>query len=605
MDFQITPIQNPNIPEPVQTAPVLGGKSGNKMKYILMGVILVFIVAGVLVYFNRNHFSEKNVVLSLDGPQEISAGQLVEYKIGYKNTNKLDLSRVKLSFLFPSDAVIVKDDGTISDTINQTLDLPDLKAGDSGEKTFTAYIVGDKGNIKTSRATLTYVPKSMNSEFKTDISLATTITSLDVPITLVAAPTVINGQSLSYIVDYRNQSAADLADLRFIVKYPQGFNRTSVVPVQTSTGPNQDTWDVPSLKQGSGARLTIQGIINGSQGDTKTVSVELQKKIAGPNGSVFVDFEKTEASSVISMPLLSVSYTLNDSSDYTAHLGDTLNYVVNFKNSTLSDITGLELTAKLEGNMYDFSSVNTQGYFDSRTGIVTWSSSNVPTLNSLPANSSGTVQFQVRLKSTFSGASGAKNSFVKASAHIETPNVPSGLELDKLSADTQISTRISAAPALSQKIFLKDSVLGASGPFPPVVDKKTVFTARWNLINPSNDVSGAKVTAVLAPGVKWENNIRVSGTQVQPVYNSRQNTVTWDIGTLSGGVGVSFPQYEADFQISITPSSNQAGQYPPLLKNVRFDGVDTFTKEQISRTIMDTSTMNVNDTNESGAVLQK
>jgi hypothetical protein len=77
------------------------------------------------------------------------------------------------------------------------------------------------------------------------------------------------------------------------------------------------------------------------------------------------------------------------------------------------------------------------------------------------------------------------------------------------------------------------------------------------------------------------------------------------LGNLPGGVGLAFPQYEANFQISITPSLNQVGQYPSLLKNVRFEGTDTFTKEQISRTITDASTMNINDTNEVGAVKNK
>ncbi|MEK7154456.1 MAG: hypothetical protein AAB792_02785, partial [Patescibacteria group bacterium] len=147
-----------------------------------------------------------------------------------------------------------------------------------------------------------------------------------------------------------------------------------------------------------------------------------------------------------------------------------------------------------------------------------------------------------------------------------------------------------------------DSVFGSTGPFPPKVNYKTVFTIRWNLVNPSSDLSSAKVTAVLMPGVVWEERARVSGSQPQPVYNAAQKTVTWDLGTLPAGVGVSFPQYEADFQISVTPSVNQAGGPVPLLKNVQFEGVDTFTKERILRTIPDVTTSNVSDSSASGNV---
>ena len=124
----------------------------------------------------------------------------------------------------------------------------------------------------------------------------------------------------------------------------------------------------------------------------------------------------------------------------------------------------------------------------------------------------------------------------------------------------------------------------------------------WNLINPANDVSHAKITATLAPGVKWVNQVRVKGTQITPSYDSRLNSVTWDLGNLPAGTGVGFDPYELSFQISITPSVNQVNQQPALIKNVRFEGVDTFTQEKITRTIFDTTTSNVNDSNAGGTV---
>ena len=104
------------------------------------------------------------------------------------------------------------------------------------------------------------------------------------------------------------------------------------------------------------------------------------------------------------------------------------------------------------------------------------------------------------------------------------------------------------------------------------------------------------------PGVAWEERARVSGSQPQPAYDAGQRTITWDLGTLPAGVGVSFPQYEANFQISITPSLNQVGETVPLLKSVRFEGVDTFTKERILRTIPDVTTSNIDDSRASGNV---
>lgn len=597
MDFKIEPIQNPNLGPPPRR-PFL---SSGRAKLIIAGLAILLAVALIFFFWGRSSFSESNVELKIEGPQEISAGEPVSYKITYKNDNKISLTGVKLNFFYPADAIVVKDQN-ILDVTNENFDLGELKSGESGEKILTAYIVGDRGNIKTARATLAFKPSNLGSVFQKEASLATTITTLAVPITLVAPPTAINGQSISYLVDYRNQSSEDLQNLRFKVHYPEGFKSSKLSPQPTARSQDQDAWEIPVLKQGEGSRITIQGTLSGNERETKTVSVILQKKITTAAGNSYVDFEKTDASSVISTPLLSVGFFLNDSTDYTAHLGDLLRYEVNFKNNSDAGIANLNLSVHLDGNMFDFTAVKSDGFFDGRQNTIFWNGSTVSELNNLRPRQSATVEFEIRLKGGFSGGVGARDSFIKASAHLETPNVPANLDIDKLTADSELVTRISTSPTFSQKILLNDPVLGSGGPFSPRVNSKTVFTVRWNLVNPSNDLTSAKITAVLMPGVVWENQARVSGSQPQPTYDDRQKTVTWDLGSLPVGVGISFPQYEADFQISITPSLNQVGETVPLLKNARFDGTDTFTGEKISRTIPDVSTSNISDSSASGNV---
>ncbi len=599
MDFQIEPLQNPNITEPPMRTTFFNPR---RIKLVVGGLGMLLLISLVFFFMGRGSFGESRVELEIEGPKEISAGESVSYKITYANNNKISLSDIKLSFFYPLDAIVTRDNNVL-DVTNENFDLGELKSGESGEKTLTAFIVGDKGNIKTARATLTFKPSNLSSVFKKEASLATTITTLAVPITLVAPPTVINGQNISYLIDYRNQSSGDLQDLRFQVRYPDGFKSSQYSPQPTTKSQGQDIWMIPALKQGEGARITIQGALSGNERETKTISVVLQKKITTATGDNYVDFEKTEASSVIATPLLSVGLTVNDSVDYTAHAGDLLRYKANLKNNSNSGIAGLSFSVHLDGSMFDFTSVRSDGFFDSRVGTIYWNSSTVAALNNLGANQSATVEFEARLKSSFSGSLGARESFVKATAHLETPNVPADLDIDKLTADSELITRISSSPTFAQKVLLNDSAFGSSGPFPPKVNSKTAFIVRWSLVNPSSDLSSAKITATLMPGVVWEERARVSGSQPQPVYDARQGTVIWDLGTLPAGIGVSFPQYEADFQISITPSVNQAGGPVPLLKNVSFEGTDTFTKERILRTIPDVTTANVSDSSASGNVI--
>ncbi|MEK7506580.1 MAG: hypothetical protein AAB566_00805 [Patescibacteria group bacterium] len=592
MDFQVTPLE-PTAPMP---SPSFWKRRRGKIIGGAVGLLVLFLVWSI--FLGRSNFSEAKVDFKIDGPTEISSGELVSYKISYKNGNKAGLNDVKLTFFYPPDAVPVRD-GNIVGTTNENITFGNLGSGEVGERIITAYLVGDRGNIKTAKAVLVFKPENVQSSFKKETSVATTITQLAIPLTLVAPPSVINGQNITYLVDYRNQAQQNFNDLRFAVKYPDGFRFSNATPAPSA---GQNIWDLKTLKQSQGARITIQGVLRGEELSSKLVSLVLQKKVTTPNGDVYVDFEKVEATSVIANPFLSVSLNVNDSANYTAHLGDDLQYLINFKNSSNVDISNLTLTATLEGVMFDPATVRSNAFFDGRNNTVSWNASVIPELALLRPGQSGQAAFAVRLKNSFSGGTGSANSLVKVTARLESPNIPANLDIDKLAADDQLITRISSAPSFDQKILLNDSAFGSSGPFPPKVNQKTVFTVRWQLVNPANDLSPAKVTAVLAPGVKWENRVRSGANQPPPGYDSRTSAITWDLSTLPGGSGVGLPKYEAFFQISITPSVNQVGQAPPLLKNTRFDGIDAFTKENISRSVQDSTTYNIDDSNENGSV---
>lgn len=631
MDFQVEPLENrnPNVEpasaggvaaeqpgRPTQGLESLGryntertptkkrldfaipaGKGGvskmKKNKLIAVIVVVALVGIGAFWLLAGGAFSQSKVELMIDGPKEIAAGELATYKVIYNNKNKIQLTGAKLTFFYPDSAVAVKDDD-VAETNNLTVDIGTIDPGANGEVEFKAYIVGDIGNIKISRATLVYSAQNISSKFQKDADFSTTISSLSIPLTLVAPPTTQNGQNISYILDYRNESTEDKANLRIKFKYPDGFKFTDATP---SPSAGNDTWDVLFLKMGAGERITIDGTMLGGQGGTKVVTATLQHLVTTASGDKYVDYEQTSASTTIASAPLSVNLTLNDSQDYVAHLSDRLNYTAEIKNNSKYDILALNLFTKLSGAMYDFTTVQSTGFFDSRTSTIAWNSSVVPEFSDLKPGQTIKVLFTVQLKSTFGGGFGIKDAFVKASVHLETTSVPAELAQSTLIADSEVVTRISTKPSFEQKLNINDTVLGDGGPLPLKVDKKTVVYVHWALINPANDVTSAKITAVLEPGVVWENKTRSSGTLPKPTYDSRTNTVTWNLGTLPGGIGLAFPKYEGVFAISLIPSTNQIGQAPPLLKSVNFSGTDSFTKEKILLNIRNMTTQDISGSN--------
>jgi hypothetical protein len=275
---------------------------------------------------------------------------------------------------------------------------------------------------------------------------------------------------------------------------------------------------------------------------------------------------------------------------------------VTYTNNSQYTLLGLLLGIKLEGDMYNFSGLRVEnGFFDSTNNIVDFDSSGVPDFAALRPGQSGKLTFTVPLKPGLTGGAGTKNFFVKATARLSTTNIPTGVDSSEIFSLDSVITKISSQPALTAAI-LYDNGAG-SGPLPPAVGQETTLTVRWQLANPGNDVRNAVVAVVLPPGVTYKANpTATSGTP--PAFDRNSNTVSWNVGTLPFGTGTGMPKYEATFQISIKPSTNQVGQSAQLLTGDGLTGTDSFTGQAVQVNFRNMSTVDIENHPNDGRIVQ-
>lgn len=548
--------------EPLQTSPLRLKQFPLLLRVIALVVVIALTGGALLWFFGRSNFSESKVGFTVAAKSsDVAAGDIATFTVTYENRNATALTNTRLVFVYPPDAIALHQ-GARADARQETVNLDRIEAGAGGNATFTAIIVGHRGDIKTAHATLDFVPEGLTTELETSADSVLTIASTPVALAVVAPPNVSSGQAIAYLIDYRNQTAETLRNLRLRVRLPEGF---------TTTQKRQEVWEIPMLETGGGGRITIEGTIQGREKEVKTISVVLEKEVVTSTSRFPIDIETASAGSVISAPLLSAMLAVNNATDYIAHVGDKLSYTFTVTNNTDSDLTSITATAKLEGAMYDFGTVDSAGSFDSRTGTLLWNSAVVPQLGRLRPRSSVAIPFRVVLKSAFPGSLNTKDVFIKVSARAETFNVPDVVHLESLSASSELITRITTNPTFAQELV---------APVVPRVDQSATYTVRWTIVNPSTEIAPAKVTAVLLPGVSWQGNTQT--LQAQPSFDPKTSVVTWNIGNVPPGVGVQFPAYELKFQVSLTPSVNQVGQSLIVLKDTRFEGIDTLTKQVIT-----------------------
>src|SRR3989344_5959777 len=295
--------------------------SHNKLlKWLILLALLLAIVSFLSFWFGSPSFSESGVKLEIEGPTQVSVGDEVVYKLKYSNTTKLDLNNMIFKFTYPEDSVVLKN-GVVATNLSETFTVEQLSPGQETIKEFKAFLLGDRGNIKTAKAEISYKAGDLRTPFEKNASLSTTIIGLPISLTLSAPPNSVPGQMVNYVLDYRNESGDDIVDLRFEFDYPDGFSVQKTTPTP-NTG--NYVWTVPVLKNSKGGRISITGTLNGKEGETKNVSVVLKRKI----GDQYVNYEKAETSSTIANPLLGTELSVNNSSDYSAFPGDDLNYEI-------------------------------------------------------------------------------------------------------------------------------------------------------------------------------------------------------------------------------------------------------------------------------------
>lgn len=591
--FQVIPVEG------VTPAYASRGRRMRGFIYGIMALAVIFAAGGLgwFLWSKEPSFTEKNLEFTIEAPSETTSGEKVEYAVKFTNHNPQALTAVRLVFFYPSEAVVIKD-GQLSSFLTEEVKIDRIEPGGSGQYSFLAYVVGERGEVKKATARLIFTPTEVRSSFEKETAVATTIRAWEVALTLVAPPNAVSGQSTSYLLDYRNESSQELSNLKLKFTYPDDFTATRFNP---SPAAGNNTWVIKQIKPGEGNRIVVDGLLKGSERESKAVTVALQREVEG----AWINYERATSSTIISTPLLSTSLTVNDQAgSYIAQLGEQLNYQIKFTNNSEVDLTGLTISAKLEGTMFDLSNLRSNnGFFDAGSKTVTWNASSSPLLNRLAPGQYGVVDFTINLKNTFpTSGLGAKDLVAKVSVKAETATVPPGYFSDTLTAQAESVAKIKSLPGFEQWLQSSAGGLEGSGPLPPRVEQKTVYTVVWRMSNTSGDILKTVMKGVLPVGVEWADNARVSGQQALPSFKSSSREVIWDVGVLPSGTGSTAPKYEAFFQVAITPSAAQAGTTLPLIKNLTLEGEDGATRQVFVLQGRDLSTNDLADRPNQGTV---
>ncbi|HPN96790.1 MAG TPA: hypothetical protein PLK35_03410 [Candidatus Moranbacteria bacterium] len=554
-----------------------GQKKTIKKGLIVLGCVIGAILILVAAYFIRkSSFDSERVTVEISGPTQAESGKLLTYEIKYKNNNRKDLSNVNLKIIYPEDFKPEDNANFVGDgPVSGNIAIGEIKGHSEGKIIFNGRMYSPKGALIYLKGELSYNPGSFSTKYVSQGQLGINVSTSPLTLEILAPQFVANGDEVNYLVTYKNNGENNMDSLRIRMDYPEGFTFSNSDP-KVFEGNN--VWYIGQLTPGQRGQVVVSGKLEGEKDQIKKVKVYIGSTEKGN----FVSYSESDAETKMAASPLTISQTVNNVASLNVNAGEMLRFKINYRNDGNIGLTNAIVTEKIDSPVLDYTTLETNGgYYDASNKTITWKASDHSDLKNLVPGQSGSIEFLIKVKEVIPVSSANDKNFVISSiAKIDSPDVPTIVQSNKIIAGNKMDMKLNSKLVVDVKGFFTDPNITNSGPIPPKVNNETTYTLHWLLTNVSNDVTGAKVEAVLPTGVVMTGKIWPEDSKI--TYNERTNSITWEVGNISSGIGILSSAKEASFQVKIKPSANQAGNIVGLLNESKITAKDSFTGEDLS-----------------------
>ncbi len=532
------------------------------------------------------------VSITIEAPDQVQAGEVVEYVITYENKKRVAINNISLNVLYPSglrfaDAAplplaLMTDeaDGAAADTTPRREDdwsLGSLAAGQSGTVTITGTLVGEAGSNQNLWAVLAYEPENFSSQFQTEASAKVVIAESPIAVTITGSDQVGTDETAELTISYENASQQTVPAAFIELGAPDSFDVSDAQPQLD----DRQRWQLGDVAPGDTGELYVKGTFAANASGSQEFVIRLYT--AEDDGDVLLS-ETPHEVILVSGDLL-VELKLNGSADnQTAAFGDVLQYSLTYQNAgsqAFEDLTA-SVFFSATADVVEWTTLNdrydgTPDEFEAGR-LVTWTGEEVPNLARLEPGEKGVIDFSVRLSRSAEGLSGEVAVRNVASIRIGAI-AEEAVQIESRSNSLLVELNSDLSLDAFARYFADDGSSLGSGPIPPKVDETTYYVVQWQLDNSVHEVNNVVVSATLPEGVQWAGVTDIAVGSMEYELNSRR--VTWVINRMPLDLSL---DYIAQFEVSITPAGKDVGKVLALTGDHAVKATDAATKATIEFT---------------------
>lgn len=560
-------------------------------KWSLIFFACALLYAAYTFFAGSNTVSNENIEIAILGNSFTDGGAELPLTISITNKNSSSLELVDLIIEYPKSS----HSGIVESTERMRESLGTIPAGGIRNENIKVVLFGEQGSVRPIKISLEYRVQGSNAIFVKEKTHEVSINSTPIDLSLNAPSSISPNQEITLDVKAVLNSPNPISDILVRVDYPVGFQFTSAKPSPAS---GNNIWSLGDLAPGADRNIRIQGkMLDVSDGEEKTFRVWTGSRSPSDKYEIEVVFNSLSHTILMSKPFIEARLFIDGvyKNFYTATSKGKISGEIRYANNLDASISDVEIRAEITGNALDKKSIiPQQGFYNSLKNEIVWNKSSNSKLAEIKPGDSGVLVFSLMPTSLFYGAGSILNEpKIDINVSIEGKAENSGYESSSLENSESKTIYIISDVGFANKALHYSGAFKNTGPIPPKVGQETTYTVVWTLSNSSNNISNAIVRSALPSWVRYTGEISPSTENIE--YNSSTREITWSIGTLKKGTGISSNVREASFKIGFTPSLSQLNTAPTIVNDAILTGHDDFANVDIRVSKPSLNTNLIND----------
>ncbi len=562
-------------------------------KFFIFSIIFFVLAVGYAAYMffaKGNTVSNDNIDISVLSNAFTAGGEEYPLLLEIVNRNNSPLDLVDMVVEYPKSSPTVSGE----DNEHMRISLGTIPAGGIKNENVKLVLFGEQGSTRQIKISLEYRVEGSNAIFVKDKFYDVSINSTPINLSVDAPTEMSSNQDITLNVKATLNSTKPVSNMLLKVDYPIGFQFTSATPAPTL---GNNIWDLGDLAPGAERNISVVGkMIDVSAGEQKVFRVWSGSQSDGDKSQIGVVFNSLEHTVSITKSSIEARLLVNGvyQSEYAIDTKTPISGQIQWANNLETKISNLEIRAKISGNAVNRKTISAgQGFYNSSQGVIVWDKNSISNFAEVNPSDSGSVSFSFSPLSLFSASGGILSSpSINIDVSITGGQEGDGNAIKQLTSGESKVIKIISDVGLSTKALFSSGAFTNSGPIPPKVEQKTTYTIVWSLSNTANNISKGQVTSTLPSWVRFVGSSSPSSEDLS--YDDTTKQITWNIGTIKRGTGITNADRNVSFQVELTPSLSQVGTTPILLNDTVLTGHDDFANVdvRVNKASLDTRLLN-------------